>query len=1367
MKNLILLSKLTIPLLLVFATVLPAQAQFSGDGDGTETSPYIITNLGQLQEMALNLDAHFILGNDIDASDTENWNDGQGFEPAGTEESPFTGSLEGDNYEITELTIDRPVTENVGLFGWIEADVHNLNLADVSITGSTRVGGLVGRIEDGAVSNVSVTGEVTGNLNSGGLVGVHLYGTIDQSHADVTVTGNQQTGGFSAFITEDAVVTNSFATGDVTNTGPSAGGFTGIIGGDVENVYSTGSVSGGNITGGLVGSFSGGSLTAAYTISEVSGDGDTGAFLGTMGSSSELSFGYWNSEINDDLSAGGSDDLDDATGLNTEEMTGEEAFSNFAGFDFQDGWLLTESYPALEWEDVDALDLPDADQPDQISLDSPADMSDDIELQALLSWQSDDNSSAYRVEVAEDSDFEEIIRTREGTSTNLQFDTELEWATTYYWRVRGENNLGDEGDWSDTWSFTIENAPYAGGSGTEEDPYQIETITQLQAINLIDRDKHFIQVSDIDAADTENWNDGSGFEPIGDFDNTFSGSYDGDGHVISGLYINRDEMPIVGLFGKTTAEFIRDLGLTDVDITGNLDVGGLAGVNSGVVTKSFVEGIVRGNTRVGGLLGQSYEEGHISESYSKGNVEGVGDNRAQIGGLIGATFGETVIEFSYSHASVSGANLVGGVAGYHTSGTITHTYASGIIESSGVNRGALAGLNNATYTNSYWDNENSEQSAPFTGSIPEDSDNIIGLETDQMIDQEAFLNMPEFDFEEKWLLTEGYPALYWEDVDALDEPELDVPEMAVLSYPVEDSDDIAIQPEFTWEEAELASGYQIQISTDEDFDSLIEDETLTDTSFSTTESFLDYNTPYFWRVRGTNRAGEGEWATGSFTTLESPFPAGDGSEESPFQVENVEQLQEIVRLEDHYIQVDDIDAEETESWNEGTGFHPIGTTSAPFSGTYNGDGYEITDLTIQRNLSNQGLFGLIHDGLIKNVTVINAEISGGNNVGVLSGQNNGVISQSQTTGTVNGAQNVGGMAGQNSGEIQQSHSAVEVTGDSGNEWRVGGLVGLNSDGIISDSYANGSVTGESETGGLVGWNNTDGMISHSYATGDVSGSSTYGGLIGFNSATVDSCYWDTETSGQSAGFGGQGSDASSEGVAGLTTAEMQGPDAEDNMPGLTFGQVWAAEDDVYPALLWSIRSEMVVLSSPGDEEDQVDRKPTFEWEELIYSDAYHIQVSDSDGFSDLILNKEAIESTVFEVSDEELEAETSHYWRVRAVNEAGKSEWSETRSFTTGQTATSGSEDLADQPQSYELNQNYPNPFNPTTQITFAIPEDTHVTLEVYDALGQRVATLVDEPKNIGYYEYQFDGSDLASGVYLYRLQTDSFSKTQQMMFVK
>jgi hypothetical protein len=88
-------------------------------------------------------------------------------------------------------------------------------------------------------------------------------------------------------------------------------------------------------------------------------------------------------------------------------------------------------------------------------------------------------------------------------------------------------------------------------------------------------------------------------------------------------------------------------------------------------------------------------------------------------------------------------------------------------------------------------------------------------------------------------------------------------------------------------------------------------------------------------------------------------------------------------------------------------------------------------------------------------------------------------------------------------------------------------------------------------------------------------------------------------------------------------------------------------------------------------------------------------------------------------------------------------------------------------PKEFKLEQNFPNPFNPTTKIQYQLPQDAKVTLKVYDILGSEVATLVNEEQEAGYKEIQFNGSNIASGMYVYRLQASNYISTKKMMVVK
>jgi hypothetical protein len=123
------------------------------------------------------------------------------------------------------------------------------------------------------------------------------------------------------------------------------------------------------------------------------------------------------------------------------------------------------------------------------------------------------------------------------------------------------------------------------------------------------------------------------------------------------------------------------------------------------------------------------------------------------------------------------------------------------------------------------------------------------------------------------------------------------------------------------------------------------------------------------------------------------------------------------------------------------------------------------------------------------------------------------------------------------------------------------------------------------------------------------------------------------------------------------------------------------------------------------------------------------------------------------------------WWRVRAKNPEGWGPYSDMWTFSTKDYTGVGL--TSDIPQGFALSQNYPNPFNPSTQIEFSLPKEGFVRLDVYSTLGERVATLVEGNRQAGTYRVQFDASQLASGLYFYRLTANNASFTRKMMLLK
>ena len=127
------------------------------------------------------------------------------------------------------------------------------------------------------------------------------------------------------------------------------------------------------------------------------------------------------------------------------------------------------------------------------------------------------------------------------------------------------------------WAFS------GSGSGTMPDPYIITDVYQLQEMQN-DLAASYVLGNDIDASGTVSWNGGEGFEPIGQGANPFIGTFYGQGHTITGLFINRSSNIHVGLFGFTdSSAVIQNGGLSDADVTGSVETGTLVGYNNGSI----------------------------------------------------------------------------------------------------------------------------------------------------------------------------------------------------------------------------------------------------------------------------------------------------------------------------------------------------------------------------------------------------------------------------------------------------------------------------------------------------------------------------------------------------------------------------------------------------------------------------------------------------------------------------------------------------------------------------------------------------------------------------------------------------------------
>lgn len=253
---------------MTWCTVL-AQTATQPSGDGTAGNPYLIATLENLYWITNNPDKwgedlYYLQTANIDANATSTWFEVteeingedityfKGWLPIGSSLA-FYGKYDGNDYTISNLYINRPLENKIGLLAFTgsSAVLQNIRLENVDITGNQYVGGLVG-LNNGTINNCNVSGEVKGYEYVGGLVGKDEGGTTSNSYSTAKVTGNGSHIGGLVGYNRDGTITNSCATGKVEGYN-NVGGLVGTNYGMIENCYAKGNVTGINDIGGLVG----------------------------------------------------------------------------------------------------------------------------------------------------------------------------------------------------------------------------------------------------------------------------------------------------------------------------------------------------------------------------------------------------------------------------------------------------------------------------------------------------------------------------------------------------------------------------------------------------------------------------------------------------------------------------------------------------------------------------------------------------------------------------------------------------------------------------------------------------------------------------------------------------------------------------------------------------------------------------------------------------------------------------------------------------------------------------------------------------------------------------------------------------------
>ncbi len=636
--------------------------------------------------------------------------------------------------------------------------------------------------------------------------------------------------------------------------------------------------------------------------------------------------------------------------------------------------------------------------------------------------------------------------------------------------------------------------------------------------------------------------------PIGTAENPFEGVFDGDGFTVSGLYINSPDVSNVGLFGvindtasdetvSVTPEYIVQ---TKVKRVINLNVTGAS---------------VTGYQNVGGIVGNSNGAG-VEKCYFEGTVTG---NFNSVGGIMGWGGAESVVYECRTSGTVVGKQRTGGLVGYCSANTVVSKSYSDASVTGTTNVGGLVGtLAGSNLVGSF-----------FLGSVNADNrvGGAVGYSTFSLVRgiyTIATINSAGANKGGAVGVTYGgeYVSIFYCYENAgCDDPvgiARTLEEMQISDFPKELNKTMTY---FCYDYTNINGGYPVLIwmlETDVwSGDMKIPEMNAWDTYLIYEPAELAW---FAALVNGTVPGVEANPAANATVMADLLF--------------NINVYDDTMGI---------------------TNWTPIGTTKNPYTGTFNGNGYNLagihTEATAGEEGKNVGLFGYVGTAQIQNVLVMDGLICGKENVGGIAGYvMNGTLKNCVCDSEVRGDKAVGGVAGNIGGSTTVTScgmiGSIKGTNESNDQaflQNVGGVVGYNNRATVttSFSYADISAPLARYVGGLIG-NNVGGTLTNSYSTSNVIGNITCGGIVGYNNGgTVNKCYTAGKVTGQSASgiaFGMTAGTNVSEcyydasyltlsntitGATGKAQTEMIGPDALTNLGLSVYDWVATANDEYF------------------------------------------------------------------------------------------------------------------------------------------------------------------------------------------------------------
>ncbi len=677
-------------------------------GEGTKDSPYRIANEAQLKILRENNAAYFQLENDIVLS--EEW-------------SPieyFYGYFDGQHHTLSNLKYSSNSTSNLGFFSnlGVNARVENLTLEyqsdEILDTSGKENAGLLAGVSEGWIRNCKMYGTIGGDAetNVGGIIGKLLNkGKVHTSFSAVNIQSAGQAGSIVGIVSDGSFVQDCYSSGQVEGINSSESNFGLIEGGTVERVFSAD--------------------TAPVIEVPVPSEEPQPSFIEKkpLSHKERLSGGVPNSSSGTEKSLQQTtkepEPLD--TIKSEEETTKEEAS------------IASENMTEEETENPAQTQTPDLETLEPENTAEPI----------LPDYTAEPVITPQPAETLEPNEpLQETIPPEEAVDKRAELpELYRDFNFLKIWTVNPESKLPE---------LRMSEAYVSNGligSGTESDPFRVSSKEDLDKVRL-NLDAHYYQTADITfteadfAAGGAFYNDGKGFEPIGNMNEFFTGEYYGEDHSIYSLHINRNDDYEAGLFGITSGQ-VWYLHIRNGDIKGSWAGGvvGCAAYGSHLEMLSF-SGTVEGEI-AGGICGGIDDSGFYDSCMNYGTIIG-----SDIGGISSySRYGS--VSNSFNTGKLIGTYAVGGILGSIVeSAPVEACYSIGILTCDTDRIGGIVGYFDSTNIENDSSQNNYYLASPYyQGTKDGDKQGAFTpLSNAQMQSQESYVG---FDFNDWWSISEN------------------------------------------------------------------------------------------------------------------------------------------------------------------------------------------------------------------------------------------------------------------------------------------------------------------------------------------------------------------------------------------------------------------------------------------------------------------------------------------------------------------------------------------------------------------------------------------------------------------------------------